>query len=367
MNTSNVSHMNSNSSYIFFKGVYCNLAPVTLPLCILVLVQNIVIFVDYFKERSKFVSSMFMGIALADVLKAQGQLVLTVISLLVFTGYVDIMVLYNSIFFYMLTALPGVNCSKLFNVVLSICLAINMADPFRRLNTTRVRRIVICICSIIVLLHLLDTGIVIYVHLKIYTDKSEYQYTVIYLWTMIIFDPPGLIAILMLLCSIKDGSGERVCIKYVSTRSAILITYALVYYVLPALMVLICMIIQIRYLRRSLQESETLPDTSRHVSITVFLVSTLFFVCHTSVFIGSVVWMSLHTDFVPDRSVETDDHTLLMMGLGFGFAKFTLPLIYAVAYPIIIICRKPELKEKYVRYLRRVTQLCRSTDVRGEE
>ena len=77
--------------------------------------------------------------------------------------------------------------------------------------------------------------------------------------------------------------------------------------------------------------------------------------------------MSLHTDFVHDRSVETDDHTLLMIGMGYGFANFTLPLIYAVAYPIIIICRKPELKGKYVRYLRRVTQLCRSTDVSGEE
>ena len=346
MSTSNVSHMNSNSSYILFKGVYFNLAPITLPLCIVVLVQNIVIFVDYFKERGKFVSSMFMGIALADVLKAQGQLVLTAISLLVFTGYVDIMVLYNSLFFYMLTALPGVNCSKLFNMVVSICLAINMADPFRRLNTTRVKRIVICICSIIVLLHILDTAIITYAHLKIYTDKSQYQYTRLYLWTMVLFDPPGLISILMFLCSIVDGSGagELVCKTHADLRIAILITYTLAYYVLPSVVVLICMIIQIRYLRRSLRESETQPGTSRHVSITVFLVSTLFFVCHTSVFIGSAVWMSLHTDFVPDRSVETDDHTLLMIGMGFGFANFTLPLIYAVAYPIIIICRKPEFK-----------------------
>ena len=134
---------------------------------------------------------------------------------------------YNSLFFYMLTALPGVNCSKLFNMVVSICLAINMADPFRRLNTIRVKRIVICICSIIVLLHILDTAIVTYAHLKIYTDKSQYQYTRLYLWTMVLFDPPGLISILMFLCSIVDGSGAEELVRktHADLRIAILITY----------------------------------------------------------------------------------------------------------------------------------------------
>ena len=352
MNVSNPDYGQS----ILLKGMFLKLAPITIPLCIIVLVQNCVIFADYYKDRARFVSTLFMGIALADILKAQGRLVLCVISVFVFTGYADIMVLYNSIFYYMITALPGVTCSKIYNMVLSVCLAINMANPFRRLNTIRLRKTVYILSSIITVLHICDTVMVLFCHLKVYTNKNELIYWRMYMITMALFDFPGLIYAVVTYC-FNTNSVTNQCFDDHELKFALFTILTFTCYVLPALIVLICMIIQIRYLRRSLRDSETLPSTSRHVSITVLLVSTLFFLCHATVFITGIVWFSLHHNFFPAHN--SSDQYFILLGMLTGFVKFTLPLIYAVAYPIIIICRKPELKERYVRYLKRLA--CCST------
>ena len=340
---------------IIFKGMFLKLAPITIPLCIIVLVQNCVIFADYYKDRAKFVSNLFMGIALADILKAQGRLVLCVISVFVFTGYADIMVLYNSIFYYMITALPGVTCSKIYNMVLSVCLAINMANPFRRLNTIRLRKIVYILSLIITVLHICDTVMVLFCHLKVYTNKNERIYWHMYIIAMALFDFPGLTYAVVIYC-FSTNSVTNKCFDNHELRFAVFTTLTFTCYVLPALIVLICMMIQIRYLRKSLKDSETLPSTSRHVSITVLLVSTLFFLCHATIFITGIVWFSLHPRFSPAHN--SSDESFFLLGMLIGFVKFTLPLIYAVAYPIIIICRKPELKERYVRYLKRLACCC---------
>ena len=72
-----------------------------------IIVQNTVIILYYYKDRAKLVEGLFMGIALADILNAQGQIVLSVISILVYTGVVDKSVIYKSLYYYMVTALPG--------------------------------------------------------------------------------------------------------------------------------------------------------------------------------------------------------------------------------------------------------------------
>ena len=353
MNESHLEHIHPHGVMVLFKGIFFNLSPITIPFCIFVLAQNIVIFVDYYKDRSKFESSLFMGIAFVDILKAQGQLILSIISVFVFKGYADIMVLYNSLFYYMITALPGVTCSKIYNMFLSVCLAINMADPFRRLNTVRIRKILFLICSIMTILHIMDTSFAIYGHLKLYNDKDDYHYTSLYLFTMFIFDEPGLLSLLLTIC-LATGHVHSVCVPNRHFRAAFLFTFTSLCYVLPPMVVFICMIVQIRYLKRSLSDNETLPASARHVSITVFLVSTLFFFCHATVFVTAIVWFSLHPDFVPDIFNVPDDHTLLLMGTVIGLVHFNLPLIYAISYPLIIICRKPELKAKYLGYLKSI-------------
>ena len=83
-------HIDGHAANLFFKGIFFELAPVTIPLCVADLVQNTVLFVDYYKERSKLVPWFFMGIALADILKAQGEIVLAVTSILVYSGVCNV-------------------------------------------------------------------------------------------------------------------------------------------------------------------------------------------------------------------------------------------------------------------------------------
>ena len=47
-----------------------------------------------------------------------------------------------------------------------------------------------------------------------------------------------------------------------------------------------------------------------------------------------------------------------MLYIQVGLVEFTLPLIYSAVYPIIIISRKQELKDKYLRYFKRVVCCC---------
>ena len=80
-----------------FKGMFRDLAPIQIPLSIIVLIQNAVIFTEYYRDRAKFVSGLFMGIALFDVLKAQGELVLSVTSLSTNVSYFEIDILYKTL------------------------------------------------------------------------------------------------------------------------------------------------------------------------------------------------------------------------------------------------------------------------------
>ena len=158
---STYSPIDEQAMYLYLKGTFFELAPVTIPLCVVVLVQNTVLFVDYYKERSKLVPSFFMGIALADILKAQGEIVLAVTSILVYTGVCDVEVLFKSLFYYMVTALPGINCSKVFNLALTLCFTVNVVNPFRRINSNWIKKTVFVICMVVTCLHLVDTIIAI--------------------------------------------------------------------------------------------------------------------------------------------------------------------------------------------------------------
>ena len=145
--------MTNEEVFLMFKGIFRDLSPLQIPLSIIVLVQNTVIFMDFYKERAKFVSSLFMGIALADILKAQGDLILSVISILDYSAHLGNSILYKSLFYYMITALPGINCSKLFNLVLTITLTCNIVNPFRVTYTALTKKVVLFLCLAISVLH----------------------------------------------------------------------------------------------------------------------------------------------------------------------------------------------------------------------
>ena len=368
MNQSSVEAISDRTVYIVFKGTFFYLAPLTIPLSLIVVIQNIVIFINYYKDRNILIPSLFMGIALSDILRAQGELVLSVISILAYTGLVDVTVLYKSLVYYMLTALPGVNWSKVFNLVMTISITINVSNPFHRINFPHLRRIVACLCFAIMMLHVADAITVIACEYKpIYPDFPSESF--IYLYLQIGFILPGLPTAANVYCK-PDDSGLSRCDDLDSYFAAFLYIIAAVYFLGPPIVMLTCMIIQVTYLRRSLQEQEEdevthlMPNTARHVSITVFSISLLFFICNAAYILSQIVFWLIYNAEHFDEKYYTDKD-IADLGVLLGFTEFTLPLIYAVLYPVILICRKEELRRRYVGYWRRLTAWCRL--VRNEE
>ena len=366
---SSLNDMNDHEVHLILKGACYELAPLTIPLCCMVFAQNIVIFADFYRERAKFVPSLFMGIAVTDILKAQGELIVSLVSIFVFTGYLEISALYYTMFYYMLTATPGINCSKLINLVLTITFTLNVTNPFRRLNTARTRKITAYLCLLITILHILDTAAAIVIHLKYLNSRTRPGISsVSYLWMAVMAMMPGTITVTGLFC-IPDHTGSSRCAeighKHHLSHEQVTILGCLtgsLYFLVPYVITLVCMVIQIIYFRRSFQDdgqanSSTLNPT-RHISITVLLVSFLSFTCHASFFMIGAIFFSIH----PNVSTEGphDDQFFVRMGVLLGFAEYQLPLIYAFIYPIIIITRKQELRERYAGYIRRITACCGS-------
>ena len=361
-NTEDLEHLNVHEEYLIFKGVFFELAPVTIPLCLIVLVQNTVLFVDYYREKAKLVPSFFMGIALADILKAQGELVLALISVFVYTGVCNVEVLYRSLLYYMVTALPGVNCSKVLNLTMTLTLTINVVNPFRRIDAARVRKVMFLICLIVTCLHFLDTIIFVIARWKVFMDDDvpPYMYDMAFYYLMLVFQFPGSVTIAAILCSVNQSNQVHAeCGYEVREISGLVSFLAVVYLAVPPLIVLVCMAIQIKYLRQGLQDpeaSQLLPNPARHVSITVLIVSLLFFVCNIAYLVVCVMMFSKF--YVRFRKKTLPDDDYVDLGVFQGVTEFILPLIYAAVYPVILVSRKPELRERYWRGLTRVLPCC---------
>ena len=366
----NISHIDPDDEIIIFKGIFYKLAPLTIPVALLIVAQNIIILRSYYRDRARFIPGLFLRIAFADIMKAQGELVLCVVSIFVFSGLCGVEVLYCSLFYYMVTTSPAVNCSKIFNMALSVVLTINVVDPFRTINTDRIKKVLFYVCSIITGLHVLDAIMSVVVFVEFFSN-----YPLMPLFAVGSLDVPGLATFASAICWPKTSYDPHpsACFEDFAPHSwkrrAINTIFGAViglYFLGPVMTVLTCMIIQVKYLWK-LQRDQVNSEESRpgldagHVAVTVFLISLLFFFCHVSYIVVVCVWLLLHPNYI--NSETWDKKFFIEMGEGLGVVEFILPLVYALLYPLIIVSRKQELRESSCRFLRRVFGcLCRSSE-----
>ena len=334
MNVSNYQSVTDYETALIFKGALFELAPLNIPLCLTVFTQNSVIFISYYKDKAKLVPSLFMGIALGDILKAQGDLILTIISILVHWELVETTVLYKSIYYYMVTAIPGFNCAKLSNLILTVTLTLKLRDPFHVINTSRLRKIAASICLVVFLLHIVDALVS-----ALRIDSLPLNN---YPRLLKNLGPPGILAIWGSTPTHQKWLVDRICASL-----------EVLYFFVPPVLIMVCMILQVKYLRRSLggnEGSSHIPNTFHHVSVTVLMVSVLFFICQSALGTFQIVWNTLKLYKKFDHP-GLEDKEYVEEGILIGFTEFSLPLIYAVFYPIILICRKPDLRERYYHFI----------------
>ena len=353
----NLTHIDERDEYLIVKGMFFKLSPFTLPLCLFVLLQNAVLFLDYYQEKSKLVSTFFMGIALADILKAQAETVLSIICILVYTGHCSIQVLYRSFIYYILTGWPGANCSKVFNLTLTLTLTFNLVNPFHRLDTDKIKRIAVGVCSAVTFLHFVDAGLILLFRFVLFKDYNVplYMLDVAFYIIMSVSQFPGVSLIAVLLCY-QNHTGKARC-GYSDWVFEVLAGIGGLYLLLPPVITLICLVIQIKYIRRNRRNSSELPRSYRHATGTVVMVSTLYFLCSIAYLVTLLffaVFFKRKFKFAP----ETPDEEFVKLGIVQGLAEFTLPLIYAAVFPVILAWRKPALRKRYWRALARLASCC---------
>ena len=339
---------------MILKGATYYLSLPTLILSLLVISHNSLIIHDYWQKKAKFVPSLFMGIALSDILNAQAQLMISMASILVYMKVCSEEVLYRSFYYYMMTGIPGYSCSRLFNVALSLILTVHLRDPFHHLNHTRLKTVTLVLATTFTLLHLADMLSAVLVFVPAYKAINNMPYV----RSMLMVHIPGLMSLDVVSCFNNSAKkSPNFCIN------ASFFPLFLLDYIWPPLVVFVCMIIQVIYLRRSDDALESsvgldngpngsqarnLKSASRHASHTIILTSVLFFVCHTALLFISIIYgaafklLDEETIAVPWRA----------HGVLFG-------VIYAACFPMIIIARKPQLRERYINLFREIMNLKR--------
>ena len=320
--------VDTDKQFLIFKGFTYQLSPLNITISLLIISHNIIIIVDYYKDRAKLVPSLFMGIALADVLYAQGLLVVSVMSILVFNGVVSEQFLYRSLYYYMATGLPGYSCSRLFYVALSLTLTMHLDDPFRRLNSARLKRAVLFLAVIFTVLHLLDVMFCVVADFKYHLQDIV---NVAFVWLVIWCDIPGFVTAFAIYCLPSDGMlmDSRCFGEDFPRKSSFPLGLSLFFlnFVLAPLIVLICMILQVFHLRKKRDPDmlSSLTNTSRRASVTIMMTSLIFFVCHTAYLSLMIVFGILYGyESFPDNISD------LHVGNALGFVEGTAPLINAL-------------------------------------
>ena len=197
-----------NNQYEYLKGATYQLSPLTIFLSVFVILHNLMIFLEYFRDKTSVISSFFMGIALADIFTAVGQLVVSVISILVYTNLVDPQVLYKSFYFFIFIALPGYSCSKFLSTFLAIIQTSILINPFRRLRRDFLKSAMIVMILILTALHWCDGISALVADLMFQASKTKPSF---YVTVATVFEVPGLLTSYLTADCFSPGIKNKTC------------------------------------------------------------------------------------------------------------------------------------------------------------
>ena len=242
--------------------------PVNLFLAGFILLQNTIILVDYFPDRKKFVTSLFMLIAVLDMLLALGSLLKAIPAVICrLNSQANIPKWLNFLHF----PISGTSyiLSVFVNVVLSVTKTINIKDPFSRINTTAVHIVLFCGASVWTITAVVGFTDALF-NSKPFAEDDELCPN---LWLKMMEGTSTFIAYgFATIFSVKfDQHDNPVVLRSIVEIFA---------FILPCVAVFVCMLLQMIYIRRYLSSGGSNESRdSHHVNVTVFLVSMLFVVC----------------------------------------------------------------------------------------
>ena len=303
-------------------------SPVNLTLAVYIVIQNSMIIYHYYKDWKRLSSCLFILIAAVDIGSACCAMVLGSVALLC----VNRSSLNMQIWLFPALSSFGPLCystSAFFGMVLTVVKTINIINPFYRIRVRSLMMFLIILSFLGLILSVGDTW-------TLYTlinPKKKYVQ-----------------------CNISGGPpiyfmevfvGSQIVFTYISPYlNQLIIGLILVFleYCLPCLIVLVCMVLQIVYVKKTLRKSaDPRQRSANEVTITILIISLLYFISF-SVY----SCMSISEFFYTGNSTTT---AFKIYDKIFMIAKYTLPLVNPALFPTILILRKPDLWATYKGYM----------------
>ena len=326
-------HMTTSHDIPIFLHELQYFIPIHIILCIYITTQNSLIIFHYHKDWKRISSLLFILIAATDIGNAfsgfgRSRFTLHCLSNRSVPWRFSYVAIYAFIirfgqFSFILSAF--------LNFFLTVVKTINIVNPFYRLNKRAIYATLVMICFLYVTLLISDS----------FADYKEIGSNMFRCFN----DLAGTFSIESLGRStleyvIADPDGENFyLVEYLE------IVLLAVEVLLPCLTVLVCMILQMFYIRKAFSSSKNPAlNNANHVNFTIFLISVLF---ATSVSFFSVIALTSHICSVSDLNVGC----FSFPHLSYFFSKFTLPLLNAALFPTILILRKPDLKAEFKNYI----------------
>jgi hypothetical protein len=317
----------------FDQNVFHYLSPINLSLMVYIMIQNSMIIYNYHTDLRKISSLLFVLIAAVDIGSAFFELGRGTVALLCLKNES----MQISQWITVLSLELGLFCfttSTFLTTVLTVVKTINIMNPFYRLNERALKISIYILPFIYLVLSISD----IYLTIHALLDGDDYTCDS-FTGTWYLFGTLNAIGFgtMFYLLFILYPVNFFTLMKYVELLAAIATS---VRFLLPALITLVCMVLQITYIRKAFGESaNTLENTANQANLTVFLISLLFFIT-VSLSSLTVLLCRFEIDFGPWTFESV--------------SEFTLPLVNAALFPTILILRKPDLRGTYSNYLTKV-------------
>ena len=121
-----------NTTLAVFKGALYTLSPVNIPLALVIILHNTLIIRGYWPDKTRIIPLLFILIAGFDVALAQGQLILSAMSILLYTGHLAPSCLFPCVIYFQGIGAVGGVLSRVCNTILTVTKTINIVFPFKR-------------------------------------------------------------------------------------------------------------------------------------------------------------------------------------------------------------------------------------------
>ena len=311
---------------------YRQVAYLNVILGIAVILQNFLVTAGYYPERKKLIPMFFLLIAGADTVIAVGEICRVI---LVFSCPHRLEIKESTTSLAALVSLMpslsilGWTCSTFYNVVLTVYRTVTLADPFS--GGSWRKTVIVTISAGTIVWFVVEVLVLLCFLFKYDTSSYQEHYQTVGSLLRMHLSLPDLVEYLLVSVIIFDYHTISTFVLHIGAPIQLAIQG------LPSLITLICIPLQVFFLRRSLRVCEAAASISKesiNITVTILLINVLDFFCDIFCLLNYLIHGS---------GGESKHHYRLFA----IFAVSTLPLFNALGFQLIMILRNRSMKKRY--------------------